>query len=407
MSRVAKVLWVIPVWAVWALVLAAPAWALEPVEVTVEAAVDSIPNESAEALRKRLLESALEKAVLEVAARYVTPERLALEGDKLREALRPKAAGFVLTYRVDAPPQARRSPTDPSVEQQVLQLTATVDAERLRRQLQELGFGAASGSRPSVAIFEQLIAPRDAGGNLSSLSVAPLREFVARTLSESGFVVVEPALYAGARVAPANAVELARGLGADLGIDLEVRWTPRPVPTGASVAGGVAEVQVRSLRARDATELASGRFEAPGYGPDGRAAFARAVEAVRDQVAKGLVFQLEQNLSAIQVAGSKAVRVRLTEVAGLIQVESVQKTLIGTLGASTASLVLLEPHAAELAVESDLSPGVLQERLIGAAYPGFQLELAGVQSESIELRVMPEAATQPLDTETPARPRTN
>jgi hypothetical protein len=107
------------------------------------------------------------------------------------------------------------------------------------------------------------------------------------------------------------------------------------------------------------------------------------------------------------VAGSAAVRLRLTDVKGLAQVESVQKTLVGTLGASSASLVLLEPRTAELAVESDLSPGVLQERLIGAAYPGFQLELAGVQSESIELRVLPEAATQPLDTESPGRPRTN
>ena len=394
-------------WLVCALLLAAPAWALEPVEVTVEAALDSIPGESAEALRKRLLEAALEQAVLEVASRYVTPERLALEGERLREALRPKAAGFILTYRVDTAPQARRSPQDPGVEQQVLQLTATVDAERLRRQIQELGFGAAAGSRPSVAIFEQLIAPRDAGGSAVALSVAPLREFVARTLSEAGFVVVEPALYAGARVAPANAVELARGLGADLGVDLTVRWSPRATPAGASVSGGVVEVQVRSLQARDATELAAGRFEAPGYGPDARTAFGRALESLRDQVGKGLVFQLEQNLSAIQVAGGSAVRVRLTEVSGLSQVEAVQKTLLDTLGASSASLLLLEPRTAELAVESDLSPGVLQERLIGAAYPGFQLELAGVQGESLELRVMPEAAAPPLDGQTPTRPRTN
>src|SRR5262249_14882662 len=158
------------------------------------------------------LESALQQAVFQVATRFVAPERVALEGEKLRDALRPKAAGFILTYRVDAAPQARRSPQDPSVEQQVLQLTATVDAERLRRLLQELGFGAASGSRPSVAIFEQLVAPRDAGGSPLPVSVAPLREFVARALSEAGFVVVEPALYQGSRVAPANAVELARNL---------------------------------------------------------------------------------------------------------------------------------------------------------------------------------------------------
>jgi hypothetical protein len=340
-----------------------------------------------------------------VASRYVAPVKLALEGERLREALRRKAAGFVLTYRVDAAPQLRPSADNPSVEQQVLQLTATVDAERLRRQLQELGFGATAGSRPSVAIFEQRIA---GDASASSLSTAPLREFVARALSEAGFVVVEPALYAaGGRVAPVNAVELARGLGADLGVDLEVRWTARAGPTGGNVSGGVAEVRVRSLRARDATELAAGRFEAPGYGADGGAAFARALDSLRDQVAKGLVFQLEQNLSAIQTAGSGVVRVRLTEVAGLSQVESVQKALVGTLGASSASLLLLEPRVAELAVESDLSPGVLQERLIGGAYPGFQLELAGVQSESIELRVRPDAAAPPAAGTTPARPRTN
>jgi hypothetical protein len=404
MSRAAKVLGLCCALLIGA---AAPAWALEPVEVTVEAAVDAVSGESAEALRKRLLERALEQAVLDVAGRYVAPERLALEGERLREALRPKAAGFILTYRVDQAPQTRRSPQDPGVEQQVLLLTATVDAERLRRQLQELGFGAAAGSRPSVAIFEQLLAPRDAGGSAVSLSVAPLREFVARALSEAGFVVVEPALYAGARVAPASAVELARGLGADLGVDLEVRWSPRPGPAGGSVSGGVAEVQVRSLRARDATELAAGRFEAPGYGPDGRAAFGRALDSLRDQVAKGLVFQLEQNLSAIQVGGNGVVRLRLTEVAGLAQVEAVQKTLTNTLGASSASLLLLEPRTAELAVESDLSPGVLQERLLAGAYPGFGLELAGVQSESIELRVRPEPAGPPLDGQTPVGPRTN
>jgi hypothetical protein len=386
---------------------ATTAWALEPIEVTVEAALDTVPNETAAALRKRLLDSALEEAVFEVASRYVAPERLAVDGETLKRELAPKAPAFVLTYRVDVPPQPRRSAQSPSVEQQVITLTATVDAERLRRQLQELGFGAAAGPRPSVAILDRLIAARDPSGRLVQLPLAPLHEFVARELSKSGFVVVEPAFYAGARVAPESAVELARGLGADLGVDLEVRWNPRPASPGSSVSGGVAEVQVRSLRSRDGVELASGRFEAPGYGSDGDAAFARALDSLRAQVASGLVFQLEQNLAAVQGSGPGPVRVRLTDVTGLTQVEAVQKTLLETLGASAASLMLLEPRTAELAVESGLSPGALQERLLGAAYDGFQLELVGVQSERIELRVAPDPTPPETGPGTPPPPRTN
>ncbi len=369
-----------------------PLWkahALEPVEVTVQAAVEVQDGDVPSKLRQRAFAQALVEAVFEVALRYVSPARLEEDGERLRAALAKEAPRFVLVYRMEGAAEVRPALEDPTIEEYVISVNATIDATRLRETLEQLGFVRGVGPRPSLVLNLELAPGAGVGGGQRfDFALEPLRQFLTEKLSAEGFVVVEPALYPGTGVAPGTAVELARKVGADVGVDVEVLWTPLGSSGGEESRGGVAEVRVRSVRASDALELASVRFEAPGYAPRPQDAFRRAVQALEGQVASGVLFQLEQNLGALE-EGTPIVTVRLSDVGSLSQVERVQKTLLEVLGAREARLSLLEPRAAELVVDALLAPGSLQERMTGAVYDGFVLEALQVGTDSIELRVLP------------------
>jgi len=372
---------------------AQPARALEPVEVTVEAAIEVQEGDVPSALRQRAFAQALLEAVSEVALRYVPPARLESDGERLRQVLAKEAARFVLVYRMQGPAEVRPALDNPEVQEYVMVVNATVDATKLRQALEEQGFIRGMGPRPSLALNLRL----GAGAGVTrferyDFALEPLRQALTEKLSGEGYVVVEPALYPGAGGQPRSAAELARSLGADLGVDVEVLWTPLgssgSQSGGGPARGGVAEVRVRSVRASDALELATVRFEAPGYAPEPSEAFRRATQALEPQLASGILFQLEQNLEALN-EGAPIVRVRLANVRSLRQVEGVQKTLLELLGAREASLSVLEPGAAELVVDALLAPGSLQERMTSAVYDGFGLELVQVGQDSVELRVVP------------------
>jgi len=367
------------------LAIGGPAWALEPINVTVEGVVEIKEGDVSSVLRQKAFTRALREAVVEVASRYLPPDRSQDEKDAVERALSEDISSFVLTYRLDGDPQTRPSAERPSVEEYVIVISATVDAGRLRESLQRLGYLPSTGTRPSLALFLEL-APNAAG----EFALEPLRQFLSQKLSDEGFVIVEPALYSGSGGRPRSAVELARSLGADVGVGIDVSWSPLARGAGSAAQGGTVEVRVRSVRARDALELASVRFEAPGYAPQPEQAFQKAVQGLQEQLASGVLFQLEQNLASLGDA-NPPVRVRLSDVSGLRQVERVQAILLDVLGAKDVRLAVLEPRSAELVVDSSLSPGALQERMVGAAYDGFELEPVQVGTDVIELRVLASA----------------
>jgi len=367
------------------LLLVAPvARAMDPVKVTVEGAVPADGKNPSE-LRDLAFQAALLEAVIEVARGVVDPGRLESEEDDVRARLRARASSFILTYRPETPFR-RPDPADPSKEQFVLRLNATVDAEQVQKALAELGLTRRSGTQASLAIRVD-----NAPGSETQdgqFPVGTLESLLTRRFEQEGFVVVSQALRPGSLREPLSAQELARNLGADIGVGVDVRWRRRVNQRG-QVVGGDAEVSVRAVRAEDGVEVAVSRFSAPGFAVGPEEAFQRALDAIEPQLAQNLVLQLERNLGALRADESPVVRVALLDVSGLSQVEAVQKMLLESLGAREARLAELGPRSAELLVNSPLSPGALQDRLAAVEFEGFLLEPVEVRRDRIDFRVSP------------------
>lgn len=360
--------------------LAAPALAIEPTTVSVEAAVP-VTEENAGRMRDVVFRAALEEAVFEVVRLFASPERLESEEERVREALAPRAPAYVLTYTVDSGPTRRRSRSDPEAEEMVLALTATVDAAQVRSQIRNLGLLRSSRDRPSVALL--VVPAQDSFPGARELLAAFDRDMADR-LRDEDFIVVEPALRASAPGAPRSALELARGVGADLAIEVRVAWNERSM--SESLVGGVAEARARAFRAHDGRELASASFNAPAYHPTREEAYVRALDALEEQLSQNLLLQLNRNWSALSPADAP-VYLRLSNVASLREVEAVRRRLSDVLGARRAQIRSMGPRTAELLFEGPLSAGALQERLAAAPFEGFRLEPVEVRRDRVELRI--------------------
>jgi hypothetical protein len=360
--------------------LARPAGAVEPVRVSAQGVVPITQGTEA-SLRGRAMEAALREAVYNVALDYVPEDRRVGREEELRAALAAQSVPLVLTYSLEGSPQRSADPDNPSGEVFVLRVAATVDGERLRAILKERGWIASGPARPSLVLRVSAL------GGLRAAPLLELERYLAKALADRGYVTVNPGLYPSSGAAE-NGVDVARRVGADVAVDVTVGRRALSPRSSGSVGGALAEVGVRAVRVQDVAELALARFEAPGYNTDPELAFASALEGVRDQVAQGLLTQLDRNVSALE-SGPTAITVRLAEVTTLLQVEAVQRALVERLGARSVQLALLEPRAAELLVESPLSAGALQERLTSLSFDGFGLEVSGVQSSGVSLRVLP------------------
>jgi hypothetical protein len=366
--------------AVWLLGAPAAAAAVDPVNVQVEGSVE-LPAGKSEGAREQAFQDGLVEAVLQVALSLLPGGGAGVDVAALREQLAPHAAEAVLTYRIESELSARRSARDPSLQEFVLRLRATVDASQIREQLRKLGVLPAPAARPSILL---VVRHPPGAASAGAASVAALESYLRQRLSQQRFAVVEPALRAarGSASAP-EPLALARALGADVLAEVELRWQERGA--GPRALGGVAQAQARATRVRDGFELASSRFESAAYHGDPAEAQARAVDALREQVAANLLLQLERNWEAL--AGEpRDVDVRLSNVAGLREIEEVRQALRGPLRAERAELVELGPRSALLRVRASLSPGALGERLGRVAFDGFVLEPVTASEAEVELR---------------------
>ncbi|MCH6562360.1 MAG: hypothetical protein IH800_08070 [Myxococcales bacterium] len=362
------------------------ALALEPVTVSVQGTVE-LNNENAGKARELALHAGLVEAALAVARRFVPPHVMEFQQERIREALETSAAGFVLTYRVDGPVGARPARADPAQQEFVLGLSATVDASRVRELLRTLGVLRQRGDRASVLLRVGL----DPGGSEWAPSLpSSFAHYLTRHLEGEGLVVVDPALRAPGSAQPGSAFDHARSVGADVAIEVGVRWQRH---ASLGLMGGRAEVRVRALRTDDGSEVALARFEAPAYHADPDEAFARALEAVQAQVAQNLTLQLDRNWRALAAQESGPIELRLLNATSLGQVDAVQKTLRNVLGAEEASLITLAPWLAEIQVKGPLSPGALQDRLVRVVFDGFRLRPVEVSRQRVEVRV--ETLTDP------------
>ncbi len=363
------------------LLFADAAAAIEPRNISVEGRAE-VDAENDGRARDLAFHSATVAASMRVARSFLSPSVFLAEEERIREFFKEAASSFILTYRVDGPLRRYRSREDPEKSEVRVKLTVTVDAAQVREALRELKLLQDRSDRPSL-VFQLRRAPGMTGG---AASLAGLENLLGQRFQQAEFVVIEPALQ------PANldglgAIELAQRIGADIGIELQVDW--RPAAISDRVSGGTAELVARARRARDGSEVAKVQLEAPGYHADPDEAFARAIEAIQDQLAQNLVFQLERNW---QVLGheDRAIRLQLANVTGWGQVSEVQRTLQNVLGAERADVVELQSLSALLLVSAPLSAGALQERLAGASYEGFSLESMGISDQGIVLRVEPD-----------------
>ncbi len=359
--------------------------AAEPISVGAEGVVPVSPG-STRSMRDRALAEAIVSAVLEASRRYLSPAAFEVdeERDALRETLRPAAARFVLTYRVDGAPIRRPRAENPELEELVVRLTATVDGTQLRDFLREKGVLLDRAEQPSIALS---VTP--AIGLTAAQAAGPLagfEQFLLRRLEADGFVVVEPALRPSGLERPENALALARALGTDLALDVNVSWRRRLAESG--VVGGLADVRVRALRAHDGVEIARSRFEAPGYHRDPQEAVVRALQALGEQVAQNLQLQLERNWHTL-AREEGPVQLQLVNLTSLLQANAVRDALAGALDAERVVLVELGPGRASMQVETSLSPGALQDRLAAVPFDGFRLEPVETGRDRVELRVEP------------------
>ncbi|HTO55941.1 MAG TPA: hypothetical protein VMR50_21325 [Myxococcota bacterium] len=362
--------------------LAFAARAAEPVSVSVQGVVSAAELGEA-APRDAAYRAGLVAAVMEAARGIVGPEKYAADQERMRATLAPIASHFVLTYRIDGALEKRHSALDSAVEEYSLPMTARIDATQLRTELVNEGFLHELGDRPSIAL---LVRPASSLTSYPAGAPTHLEQSVRKSLGDRQFVVVEPALRPGAGADPVSALELARGTGADVALDLELSWRPSTGDT----PGGVAEVRARARRSDDGSELAVARFEGAGYDANGETAFMHALEAVEPQVGENLALQLQRNWEAV-ASTSKGVELGLDAVSSLQQVMSVRQVLLQQLGAKSAEVRELRPHGATLQVISPLGPGALQEKLASVRFEGFALspEDAGAGRARLRVEVHP------------------
>ncbi len=374
--------------------LSGAALAAEPVEVVVEGVAAIDERKPAEA-RAGALRAALVEAVVEV-ARRVLPGGPPPDVDRLREVVGTRAEEAVIAYKVLPEGGPRRSTLDPSLREWALRIAATVDAARIRERLRASGVLLGPAARPSLV----LLARGEGEPATAPATLAALEDQLKRRLAQAKFVVVEPALRAGAAPGP---LETARALGAELSLDVRARWQPRDPE--ARVPGGVLEVEILALRVRDGLEVALARFEAAAWHADLVEAQTRAAEALAPQAAENLILQLDRNWRAL-AADAPAVSVVLSGIPSLGAVEAVAAALRAQVGAGQVELRALRPHLAELLVEGPLSAGALQERLAALRFEGFRLEPGELTREQVELRVIPASGPDPggagkIDTQNP------
>lgn len=365
-----------------ALCAAWPAHALEPLTVSSEGVV-AAGSATETPPRDAAFQAALVAAVFQVARGLVPPERFEREAERLRTELAPQAQSFVLTYRTAGPLTRRPSKLDPEVSEWVLPVTARVDTPQLRAWLVRSGFLRDAGERPSLVMRVRPTGDLAAAPPVGALS--HLQETLRAKLKDQQFVLIESALRQGDDSEPRSALELARGVGADVGVDLDVSWRPNPQTEGG-ISGGVAEVRARALRSDDGSELAIARFEAAGYNALREEAIAQALLAVEPQLALNLGQQLERNWQA-QTTGDRPVDLELESVSNLIQVGAVRRALLGPLAAKSAEIRELRPGGATLQVVSALSAGALQERLANLHFDGFALAPVEAGAGRARLRV--------------------
>ncbi len=380
MPRRLKTALLLPALAAW-LLGALPALALEPITVTSEGVV-AATSASDPPPRDAAFRAALVAAVLEAARTLVPPARFELETEQLRAQLEPKAQSFVLTYRVGGSLARRTSPLDPEIQEWVLPVTARIDTAQLRDFLVRSGFIRDAGERPSLVIRVRSVGELAAAPPVGALS--HLTRALRAKLEEQQFVLIEADLRPGEGSEPRSALELARGVGADVGLELDVDWRPNPQTVG--VSGGVAEVRARALRSDDGSELGIARFEAAGYHAERDEAIAQALLALEPQLASNLGLQLERNWQA-QTPGERPVELELEAVSSLSQVSAVRRALLGTLAAKSAEIRGLQPGGATLQVVSSLSAGGLQERLASLHFDGFALTPVEAGAGRARLRV--------------------
>ncbi len=368
------------------------ALALDPVTVSVQGTVE-LNKENAGKARELALHAGLVEAALAVARRFVPPHVMESEQERIREALEASAAGFVLTYRIDGAVGTRPARDDPTKQEFVLGLSATVDAARVRERLRTLGVLRKRGDRASVLLSVGL----DPGASEWAPSLpSSFAHYLTRHLEGEGLVVVDPALRAPGSLQPRSVFDHARNLGADVAVEIGVRWQRH---ASLGLMGGRALVRVRALRTDDGSEVALARFEAPAYHADPDEAFVRALEAVQAQVAQNLTLQLDRNWRALAALEPGPVELRLLNATSLGQVDAVQKILRNVLGAEEARLVTLAPWVAEIQVKGPLSPGALQDRLVRVVFDGFRLRPVEVSRQLVEVRVEtlidPDAGPEP------------
>jgi hypothetical protein len=360
---------------------APPAFALEPMTVTSEGVI-AAGSATEPPPRDAAFRAALVAAVLEAARTLVPPERFELEAERLRAQLEPQAQSFVLAYRVAGSFARRTSALDPGIQEWVLPVSARIDTVQLRAFLVRAGFVRDAGERPSLVIRVRSVGELAAAPPVGALS--HLARALRAKLEEQQFVLVEADLRPGEASEPRSALELARGVGADVGLELEIDW--RSNPQTGEVAGGVAEVRARALRSDDGSELAIARFEAAGYDAQRDEAIAQALLALEPQLALNLGLQLERNWQA-QTPGERPVELELEAVSSLMQVDAVRRALVGTLAAKSADVRTLEAGSATLRVVSSLSAGGLQERLASLHFEGFALTPVEAGAGRARLRI--------------------
>lgn len=350
--------------------------AVEPVHVSVVASIE-ITDENRLSVREQAFEQALLEAVLEIARQALPPATFELEEERLRADLAPIAARSVLNYRPDGVTGIQIDPGPPERELFVVPIAATVDAAQVSERLSELGYLGGGGRRPSVALVVR--APQG-----PELPLDAFEQTLRRSLRAQGYTVVEPALRSGAGRLPRSADELARAVGAEVGVDVGVLWRTRRVSGG--VVGGDALVQLRAQRVSDGSELARLAFETPSYHANAAEAMARALEALEEQVVRNLLLQLDRNWQVLD-RPEGPIRLVVMNLGGFSEVEAVLEQLDRLMQPKSAQLRLLGPLRAEFELSSKLSPGSLQDLLIGTAFPGFELEPVQVTADRVELAV--------------------
>lgn len=376
---------------VWIALSPGAAPAVEPVQVRVAGSIE-VTGENRYSARAQAFDQALLEAVLAVAREMLPQATFELEEQRLRVDLVPVAARSVLNYRPESAMEIQNDPGPPERTLFVVPIVATVDAAQVRERLSELGYLGGGARRPSVALVVRAVESPE-------LPLDAFEQTLRRSLSAQGYTLVRPALRPGRGRVPPTAPELARALGADVAVDVEVLWRARRM--GAGVVGGDARVQVRAERASDGSELARLTFETPAYHRDAAEATARALEALEEQVVRNLLLQLDRNWQVLDQPQGP-LRLILVNVREFAEVDAVREALTELIGADGAKLRLLGPLRAEFELSSTLSPGSLQDRLVRTGFPGFELERVRVTSDLVELGVARISESEQPDPAPPA-----